>query len=119
MQNGRGGGNETNPHGQETCPSSGLEPVRSRIRRRFSGLSRTVAGDILTNEPVFARKGKSWPYMPTLMTIEHNAAIGRFYLRMLGEGKAKMTGVVAAMRKLITTLNTMVAKNEAWRQNFA
>jgi hypothetical protein len=38
---------------------------------------------------------------------------------VLDEGKAKMTGVVAAMRKLITTLNTMVAKNEGWRHGFA
>lgn len=65
------------------------------------------------------REVRSRLYMPTLVAIQHNAAIRRFYLRMLGEGKAKMTGVVAAMRKLITTLNTMVANNEAWRQNFA
>lgn len=53
-------------------------------------------------------------FMPTLSAIRFNAAIGNFYRRLLNKGKAKMTAVIAAMRKLLTILNLMVAQNESW-----
>jgi transposase len=56
-------------------------------------------------------------FMPTLVAIRHNPLIREFYQRLLSLGKAKMTAVIAAMRKLLTILNTMVAKNESWKPN--
>lgn len=53
-------------------------------------------------------------FMPTLVAIQHNPVIRNFYQRLLKAGKTKMTAVIAAMRKLITILNVMVAKNEVW-----
>ena len=52
--------------------------------------------------------------MPTVVACHHNPIIARFYQRLLDHGKSKMTAVVAAMRKLLTILNTMIAKGEAW-----
>ena len=53
-------------------------------------------------------------FMPTLVAIQHNPVIRRFYQHLLNQGKAKMTAVVAAMRKLLVILNTMIQKNEVW-----
>jgi transposase len=58
-------------------------------------------------------------YMPTLAAIRHNPVIREFYNRLLAKGKTKMTAVIAAMRKLLTILNTMVAKNQCWNPNIA
>ena len=41
-------------------------------------------------------------------------ALKRFYQRLLEKGKTKMTALVAAMRKLLTIINTMIAKGENW-----
>jgi len=53
-------------------------------------------------------------FMPTLCAIRCNPVIREFYQRLLDKGKAKMTAVVAAMRKLLTILNAMLKKNESW-----
>lgn len=60
------------------------------------------------------RDVRSRLYMPTLVAIRHNPVICQFYQRLLSNGKSKMTAIIACMRKLITILNTMIAKNEAW-----
>lgn len=54
-------------------------------------------------------------YMPTLVAIQHNPAIKRYYQHLLELGKPKMTALTAAMRKLLTILNTMLQKNENWK----
>ena len=58
-------------------------------------------------------------FMPTLVAIQHNPVIHEFYNRLLKTGKAKMTAVIACMRKLVVILNSMVAKNQIWRTNLA
>ena len=58
-------------------------------------------------------------FMPTLVAIRHNPVIRRFYERLLKNGKTKMTAIIACMRKLITILNTMVARNQTWNPNSA
>lgn len=50
-------------------------------------------------------------YMPTLSAIRHNPVIRDFYNRLVEAGTSKMVAIVAAMRKLIVTVNSMVAKN--------
>jgi transposase len=62
---------------------------------------------------------RSGLFMPTLVAIRHNPVIRKFYRRLLSMGKKKMTAIIAAMRKLLTILNTMVAKNEFWNPKIA
>lgn len=58
-------------------------------------------------------------YMPTLVAIRFNPVIRGFYQRLVNAGKSKMIAVVAAMRKLLTILNVMIAKNEYWNPKCA
>ena len=53
-------------------------------------------------------------YMATLAAIRHNPVIGAFYRRLVGAGKPKKLAVVAAMRKLLTILNSIARKKEPW-----
>lgn len=53
-------------------------------------------------------------YMPTLVAIKHNPQIQAFYQRLCQAGKAKMTAVIACMRKLLIIMNAMVKKNQSW-----
>ncbi len=87
----------------------GTAPI-NRDSGTFRGKRMTGAG---------RRNVRSRLYMPTLVAIRHNPPIRRFYQHLLAKGKAKMTAIIACMRKLITILNTMVAKNEAWNPNFS
>lgn len=56
-------------------------------------------------------------YMSTVVTCHHNPVLKSFYQRLLKNGKAKMTALIAVMRKLITIINAMIAKGESWRPN--
>jgi transposase len=53
-------------------------------------------------------------YMPTLVAIRHNPMIAKFYNRLLENGKAKMTAVIACMRKLVILLNAIIKQNKEW-----
>jgi len=82
----------------------GVAPV-NRDSGTFRGKRMTGAG---------RRDVRSRLFMPTLVATRHNPVIRRFYQRLLAKGKTKMTAIIACMRKLITILNTMAARNEAW-----
>jgi transposase len=56
-------------------------------------------------------------YMPTVVACHHNPALKPFYERLVNKGKTKMTALVATMRKLLTIINTMLAKGETWNPN--
>lgn len=86
----------------------GVAPI-NRDSGTFRGKRMTGAG---------RRDVRSRLYMPTLVAVRHNPVIRRFYEHLLEKGKAKMTAIIACMRKLITILNTMVAKNEDWNPKF-
>jgi len=58
-------------------------------------------------------------YMPTLVAIQHNPVIRRYYQRLIQTGKPKMTAVVASMRKLLVVMNTMMKNNDVWNPKFA
>jgi transposase len=58
-------------------------------------------------------------YMPTLVAIRHNPVIKKFYQRLIKKGKAKMTAIIACMRKLLTILNSMIANMQPWDENYA
>jgi len=58
-------------------------------------------------------------YMPTVVACHHNPVLKAFYNRLLQKGKSKMTALVAAMRKLLTIINAMIAKGETWNPKIA
>ena len=53
-------------------------------------------------------------YMSALVATRHNPRIKAFYQRLLASGKPKKLALVAAMRKLLTILNTLIKRNELW-----
>jgi len=58
-------------------------------------------------------------FMPTRVAVRHNPVICCFYRHLLDRGKTKMVALIAATRKLLTILNTMLKKNEAWNPKTA
>lgn len=55
-------------------------------------------------------------YMATLgAATRHNPVLKAFYTRLRAKGKAAKVALVACMRKLLTILNTMMARREPWR----
>ena len=44
-----------------------------------------------------------------------NPKIKAFYQRLLAHGKRKKVALVAAMRKLLVILNTMIRNNQTWQ----
>lgn len=58
---------------------------------------------------------RSTLYMATLSAIRCNPKIKSFYQRLRAHGKPFKVAIVAAMRKLLTILNTMVKTDTPWR----
>ena len=59
-------------------------------------------------------------YMATMASLIHNPIIKEYYHRLIGKGKKAKVAIVAAMRKLIVILNTMMKEKTMWeRGNFA
>lgn len=55
-------------------------------------------------------------YMATLgAATQHNPVLVAFYNRLRAKGKEAKVALVACMRKLLTILNTMMARRETWR----
>jgi transposase len=54
-------------------------------------------------------------YMSTLAAVRFNPQIKAFYQRLVVAGKPKKVALVAAMRKLLTIMNTLIKKNEIWQ----
>ena len=58
-------------------------------------------------------------YMATLVATRHNPAIRQFYQRLVVAGKEKKVALVAAMRKLLTIVNSLIKKDELWTNKIA
>jgi len=54
-------------------------------------------------------------YMATLVATRYNPHIRSYYCRLVEAGKKKMIALVAAMRKLLIVLNTMIKNNQIWK----
>jgi transposase len=54
-------------------------------------------------------------YMATLAATRFNPQIRKFYQRLLAAGKQKKVALVAALRKLVVLLNTLIKKDELWQ----
>jgi len=94
---------------QEIATLVGVAPM-NRDSGQFRGKRLTGGGRV---------RVRSALYMPMLTVIRCNPVIRRFYQRLLDNGKAKMTALVAAMRKLLTILNTMIKNDQLWNPNIA
>jgi len=53
-------------------------------------------------------------YMATLSAVRHNPALRAFHRRLRAAGKPPKVALVAAMRKLLTILNAIVAHQQPW-----
>lgn len=53
-------------------------------------------------------------YMPTVVAVRHNRDLKAFYDRLLAAGKPKKLALTACMRKLLTILNAMLKRGQAW-----
>lgn len=53
-------------------------------------------------------------YMAALVATRHNPKIKAFYQRLLANGKLKKVALMAAMRKLLTILNTLIRTDRVW-----
>lgn len=58
---------------------------------------------------------RSMLYMPTLSAVRSNPRLKQFYDNLIAQGKPVKVALVAAMRKLLVTLNAMVRDNTTWR----
>lgn len=61
---------------------------------------------------------RSMLYMATLSAVRHNPVMKAYYQRLLKAGKQKKVALVAAMRKVLSTLNAMVKHRSAWNPMF-
>ncbi|BBQ80791.1 hypothetical protein WP3W18E01_47590 [Raoultella ornithinolytica] len=52
--------------------------------------------------------------MSALVGTRHDPVIKEFYTRLVAVGKPKKVALTACIRKLLTILNAMLKKNEAW-----
>jgi len=94
---------------QEIAALVGVAPLN-----RDSGLHR---GKRMTGGG--RRTVRSRLYMSVLVATRYNPVIREFYQRLLAQGKAKMTALVAAMRKLLVIMNTMLKNNQPWTSKIA
>lgn len=83
----------------------GVAPMNNDTGQR-SGKRRTIGGRSYVRRVL---------YMATLVATRFNPQIKSFYQRLLSRGKEKKVALVAAMRKLLTILNTLIKKDELWQ----
>jgi len=94
---------------REVAALIGVAPI-NRDSGKFRGKRMTGGG---------RRDVRTRLYMPTVVACNHNPVIREFYQRLLKNGKSKMTALVAAMRKLLVILNTIIAKGELFNPKIA
>ena len=56
-------------------------------------------------------------YMAALVSTRHNPTFKVTYQALVERGKPKKIALVAVMRKMLITLNTMIKKQEMWKEN--
>lgn len=89
---------------QQIAKLVGVAPI-NRDSGQMRGRRTTVAGRTSVRNAL---------YMATLVATRRNPQIAAFYQRLLGNGKSKMVALVASMRKFLTILNLMIARQTPW-----
>lgn len=84
----------------------GVAPMNNDSGQK-SGQRRTIGGRSSVRRVL---------YMAALVATRFNPHIRAFYVRLLAKGKPKKLALVAAMRKLLTILNTLIKKDEIWAE---
>jgi transposase len=82
----------------------GVAPI-NRDSGQFKGKRMTGSG---------RRHIRSRLFMPTLVATRYNPAIKIYFDRLVKQGKPKMVAIVAAMRKLLVIMNSMLKNNQQW-----
>ena len=54
--------------------------------------------------------------MAAIVGIRHNPILKAYYTHLKSKGKESKVAIVACMRKLLSIMNTMVRKDERWRE---
>jgi transposase len=90
--------------GRRIAALAGVAPV-ARDSGRWSGARRIAGGraDV-----------RSTLYMACLSAVRYNPVLRAFYTRLRAAGKAVKVAQVAAMCKLLITLNAMVRDGRRW-----
>ena len=96
---------------QEIAKLVGVAPMNNDSGKS-TGKRKTAGGRCTVRSTV-----RSTLYMATLVATRFNPTIKAFYQRLLAKGKLKKVALTAAMRKLITILNTMVHTDQLWRES--
>lgn len=89
---------------QEIAKLVGVAPI-NKDSGQTSGQRKTAGGRASV---------RSVLYMATLVATRFNETIQAFYQRLLAKGKPKKVALTAAMRKLLTILNTLIKNDELW-----
>lgn len=58
-------------------------------------------------------------YMPTLSSCRSNPTLKKLYLNLRENGKPAKVAIVACMRRLVITLNSMLKNTKTWENNYA
>lgn len=90
---------------QQVARLVGVAPI-NRDSGTMRGKRTTGGGRHTIRNPLF---------MAALVAARFNPKIKAFYQRLLANGKPKMVALVACMRKLLITLNTMIKNNQKWQ----
>lgn len=89
---------------QQVAKLVGVAPV-NRDSGTMRGKRTTGGGRHTIRNPLF---------MAAMVAARFNPKIKAFYQRLVANGKPKMVALVACMRKLMVTLNTMIRNNQIW-----
>ena len=92
---------------QQVAKLVGIAPM-NKDSGQSSGKRKTAGGRVTVRRVL---------YMATLTATRWNDTIKIFYRRLLSAGKPKKVALVAAMRKLLTILNTLIKTNQTWRSH--
>lgn len=90
---------------QQVAKLVGVAPI-NRDSGTMRGKRTTGGGRCTIRNPLF---------MAAMVAARFNPRIKAFYQRLLDNGKPKMVALVACMRKLLVTLNTMIKNNQTWQ----
>jgi transposase len=83
---------------------AGVAPI-NRDSGRYRGKRKIQGGRVEVRAPL---------YMASLVAIQHNPALTRFYRRLREAGKPARLALLATMRKLLTILNAMLRDHKPW-----
>jgi len=97
--------------GELLCLPAGMS-VREWVAYAGLDVRQHRSGRSVEARPRISKEGSAHVrralYMPALVAVRCEPAVGAFYDRLVGEGKAKMVAVVAVMRKLLHAIYGML-----------